>query len=87
MTKEIIKKYMSPDEIKEVHDDEIKALSTKLLKKIYSKSLGEYILIYNFDNKSDVQVLHEVLNLPLPNGNKHAILMDYIKVIKDFPSN
>ena len=75
-------RHMSPEEIREVHEDEQLAIEKKLLKKIYSKEKGEEILVYNFDNKGKVQVLHEVLNLPVPNGNKHAILMEYLNKIE-----
>ena len=44
----------------------------------FSKELGFEIPVYNFGTKFRTQIIHEILELDLPNGNKHILLNELI---------
>lgn len=71
--------YITQEEILEAYKKE----EFPLLTKYFDKSLGKERAIYNFENKKPNEIIFEILALPLPNGNKHLLLLEMVKLIRE----
>ncbi len=64
-------------------EEEIREMYTldkyPLCVRVWDQVLEKYDYVYNFEDKTNSRIVYEILALPLPNGNKHMLLMEQIK--------
>jgi len=74
-----MKEYRTKEEVLQAYKKE----EYPLLKKYFDKNINEERAIYNFENKNKSTMIYEILNLPLPNGNKQILLLEMIERLKN----